>query len=341
MGPATIEACAPNNGSGRPTMTLAAGAHVLRTAPGQDTAIQLDRLVLASDSGGGPLATGFGRVTGLPDRPPPAPKVTVVSRGRTKLHVQVSGADQPFWLVLGESQSAGWRATAKGGNSLGASQLVDGYANGWRIDPKGGNVVDLTLEWTPQRRVWTSLAVSLGAIVLALGLVVVSSVRRRARASVRSAAPSAADGDVDLVWPFTPLGDRTPRWAFLVGPLLGGAIAAVVVAPWTGVLVAVLVALALRFPPARAVLALAPPVLLGLAALYIAAKQQRYQLPPFFEWPTLFPRAETPAWLAIVLLSADAFVEWLRTPRRPLADAPIGQPVNGASEEREASVAAA
>jgi hypothetical protein len=35
-----------------------------------------------------------------------------------------------------------------------------------------------------------------------------------------------------------------------------------------------------------------------------------------FEWPTLFPRANTPAWLAVILLAADAFVELLRTPRR-------------------------
>jgi hypothetical protein len=88
-------------------------------------------------------------------------------------------------------------------------------------------------------------------------------------------------------------------------------------------------------------LVLAPPVLIALTALYIAAKQQRYEMPPVFEWPTLFPRAETPGWLAIILLSADAFVELLRRPHRPLADAPIGQPVNGASEEEEAAGRAA
>jgi len=85
----------------------------------------------------------------------------------------------------------------------------------------------------------------------------------------------------------------------------------------------------LRYPPARAVLALAPPVLLGLAAIYIAAKQERYQLPPVFEWPTLFPRAETPGWLAIVFVAADAFVEWVRTPTRPFSDAPVGRPGTG------------
>ena len=120
-----------------------------------------------------------------------------------------------------------------------------------------------------------------------------------------------------------------PMWT---ATLVAGAAAAVIVAPWAGVLVALLVLLVLFFPPARAVLTLAPPVLLGLAALYIAGKQQRYELPPVFEWPTLFPRAETPAWLAMVLVAADGWIEWLRT-RYP---AP-----NDLSEQGEPSDAAA
>ena len=36
----------------------------------------------------------------------------------------------PSWLVLGESFDNGWRATCDG-RSLGAPQVIDGYANGW------------------------------------------------------------------------------------------------------------------------------------------------------------------------------------------------------------------
>ncbi len=45
----------------------------------------------------------------------------------------MDGNGSPFWLVLGQSQSAGWSATLPGGRSLGPSQLVDGYANGWYV----------------------------------------------------------------------------------------------------------------------------------------------------------------------------------------------------------------
>ncbi len=331
LGALTVVPCDPANPKKAPTIHLAAGEHVLRTTPGQQTGIELDRLVLASDAGGAPLASAGGRVTALPDKAPPAPEVTV-GKGRTKMHVQVRGASAPFWLVLGESNSPGWHATIKGSGSLGTPQLVDGYANGWRIDPKGRSVLDITVEWTPQRRVWAALGLSSLAVLAALLIIVVSYVRRRSRA--RSVAPLPGEGDTTLAWPFAPYGSGRGRWA-IVAPAVAGVLAGAIVSPPIGLLTFVLVVLALRFPRARVVLSLAPPILLGLAAVYIAAKQQRYQLPPVFEWPTLFPRAETPAWLAVILFSADAWVEVVRSPRRPMGSAPIGRPVNPSAEHAE------
>ena len=69
---------------------------------------------------------------------PAAPQVTVKHNGRTKLQVEVRGADQPFWLVLGESQSPGWQATLRGGRSLGSSQLEGQNLH----DRIGGNTAD-------------------------------------------------------------------------------------------------------------------------------------------------------------------------------------------------------
>ena len=38
--------------------------------------------------------------------------------------------------------------------------------------------------------------------------------------------------------------------------------------------------------------------------------------PAVFEWPTFFDDVHTLAWLAVVLLAADALVEFLRARRR-------------------------
>ena len=79
------------------------------------------------------------------------------------MRVHVDGADEPFWLVLGQSENAGWRATTNGA-TLGDRTLVDGYANGWLVDPTEESF-DVVLEWTPQERVWASLWVSLAGVI--------------------------------------------------------------------------------------------------------------------------------------------------------------------------------
>ena len=81
---------------------------------------------------------------------------------------------------------------------------------------------------------------------------------------------------------------------------------------WIGVLVGVVVAAALRWRAVRLFLAVAPAFLLAGAGLYIAFAQVRYQTPPIFEWPTVFPRARTMAWLALVFLGAAVVVDLVR-----------------------------
>ena len=51
---------------------------------------------------------------------------------------------------------------------------------------------------------------------------------------------------------------------------------------------------------------LVPGALLALCALYIVVEQYRYRYPSVFEWPTVFPHARTLAWIAVMLLAADA-----------------------------------
>ena len=56
----SVTPCDPRDPRRVPTITLARGAHVIRTSEGVRTGLQLDRLVLASASGGGPLAASDG-----------------------------------------------------------------------------------------------------------------------------------------------------------------------------------------------------------------------------------------------------------------------------------------
>jgi hypothetical protein len=299
-------------------LALAAGPHVLETAPGAATGFAVDRLVLASDAGGEPLTVAGGRVTGLGAAPPPAPRVELVAGDDTKVRVRVTGATEPFWLVLGQSQSPGWRASVAGGESLGGSRLVDGYANGWLIDP-AADTFEVTMEWTPQRTVRAGLGLSVAAVMLCLAIVVVTGIRRRGTLALHT-APAPADADVALVWPgagHEPCGSVGAR---AVVPAVVGVFAALAVGPWCGVLAAAVAVVVMLRPSWRALLVFVPPALLLTAGVYIVYLQRRYEFPSVFEWPTLFPRATTLAWIALALVGVDVVLELARPWRRRVPD---------------------
>jgi hypothetical protein len=200
-----------------------------------------------------------------------------------------------------------------GGHDLGPPQLVDGYANGWLVTPPSAGAAgfDVVFEWTPQRQVWAAIWLSLLGALLCLGIIVVTWVRRRSVVATAATA-RAGDADAELSWSpvdAIPPGSRV-RWT---APLVCGLLAALVVAPWVGLLVAGVVALVIAQPRWRAVVLLVPAALLALCALYLMVEQFRYRYPSVFEWPTVFPHARTPAWIAVVLLAADAVTEILRS----------------------------
>ena len=105
-----------------------------RSGPGATTGLDVDRLVWSSRAGGGVDRTprppdGDRRRCGRAVRAPPS---SVLRSGRASLSVQVAPSARPSWLVLGQSQNAGWKATVNG-RDVGGSRLVDGYANGWLL----------------------------------------------------------------------------------------------------------------------------------------------------------------------------------------------------------------
>jgi len=96
----------------------------------------------------------------------------------------------------------------------------------------------------------------------------------------------------------------------IVTAVAGAAVAAVVVAPWAGVLVGLALIAAFRVDRARVLIALAPAALVGWIGLYVTFRQETHRFSAVFEWPVLFSKATTPAWAAIALFTADALYSW-------------------------------
>lgn len=293
---------------------LRAGSSLLRTAEGRETGFDVDRLVLRSAAGGeasesdGPLVD--------PATQTPRPDMTTTHETRTSVDVRVPKADEDFWLVLGQSYNLGWHAKADG-KDLGAPTLVNGYANGWKVP--AGSDIEIHAEWTPQRVVWGMIYVSLAFVALALALALWP--RRR-----------ATDGDADEPgWipldqrPSMPLPltwDRVRRYTgpapslfAWIGTTLGAlAFGFAFTGPIGAVILTVGAAVTLRLPRSRPILTLGAPLLLITTVGWMGGRQLVEHLPPGFDWPTYFEAAQSPAWIAVLMLLLDAVVErcWLR-----------------------------
>ena len=250
------------------------------------------------------------------------PRVKVDGKGSTKIDLTVSGARKgtPFWLVLGESNNAGWEATVDGTN-VGESTLVDGYANGWLVDPSaaGGGPITIHLRWTAQRLVWIGLAVSALAVVACLALVAIDPGRRR-RSPPGAVGWSAPALDLATGVPARPM--------VVVGVATGAAVVFGALGGWLpAVSAAVVGALALWRPPWRRWLALAPAGFMGATVVYTVGKQLRFDLPASLDWPNEFEITNGWTWAAVAAaatLAVAAFV--LERPRRP-SPAPPGPSV--------------
>ena len=311
--PIGVTACGARTGE-RVSVLLAAGRHDVRSAPGASSGLDVDRLVWSSRPGGGAdrRLTTSGHVEVRSGGPSPGARV--LRSGRSNVTVEIAPSTRSSWLVLGQSQNAGWRASIDG-HDVGGSRLVDGYANGWVV-PAHAQPVTVDLEWIPQRTVQRALAVSLVSVMLCLGIVLVSA--RRLRGSNGAAIlPVAAARDT---WPALGRDDAASGpvgWFGSVGTgVLVGVFAALVVRPTIGVVLGAVVVAVLRWPPLRRWFSLLAPAFVLLAGLYIAVRQARHHLPPIFEWPTLFVRARTLGWLAVVVLAADVAVEIVLRRRR-------------------------
>jgi arabinofuranan 3-O-arabinosyltransferase len=317
-GPLTLELCEPGD-----AVRMSAGEHVLRTAKGPVSGVDFDRVVLSSAAGGDAATVAEIVADEADPDATPSPRLRVLDQDSTSIKVRVDDASEPFWMVLGQSRNLGWTAKADG-KDLGEPKLVDGFANGWLVRPTGSGPMTITLEWVPQNVVNVGLLISILGGLLCIGIVAVAQLRvRRRRREARAAAavdPNAPPDPLleptvlqpELASPFVSRGRRPSTAVIALTTIAAGALAALAVRPWCGLLVGGAVLLVLLRPRWRAVVSLFPFVALGLCGLYVAVVQFRSRYPVGLEWPGAFWRARTLGWLAIIFLAADVLISLAR-----------------------------
>ena len=210
--------------------------------------------------------------------------------------------------MLGQSHNLGWQATVNG-RSLGPPTVIDGYANGWLVkpDPRGRDV-KVDLAWTPQRRVWVMLPISVLGLLLCVALALRNPGRRRAL----EGAPQPR-----LAPPGRHRGSRPRRGTIAVVTLGVAVVTTLVAGPATGVLVGGLTLTTLLVPRGRAVVTFGAVGALAAAGLYTAALQYIKRYLSVFEWPTFFRVSHNLAWVAAALLVADVVVALVRERASP------------------------
>jgi arabinofuranan 3-O-arabinosyltransferase len=296
-------------------LDLGAGDAIVRTTSGRSTGLDVDRVVLRSAAGGTADPSTDPLVDPAVARDRPALEVT--DRTRTSTDATVEQADEPFWFILGQSENAGWHATADGVD-LGPPTLVNGYANGWLV-PAGTNI-ELRVEWTPQRTVNRMIAVSLAFVLLALVLAIRPRGRRPdtgLEADERWVAPAERQA-MPLAWSLHRIlryeGPR-PSLGTWIGVTVAAAAVGGAVAELPGaVVVGLASALALRVSAARPLLTIGGPAIFAGTVAWMLARQLGSQPPPGFDWPSYFEGAQAPAWIAVLLIVLDVVADrcWLR-----------------------------
>jgi hypothetical protein len=336
---------------------LSAGPHVVQTAAGHGspcanapatcTGWNIDQLALDSGAGGGPGSGAFPTSAGTPQlqatQPGPAATVTATSVHIDNHGAHVTGATEPFELVLGQSVNKGWQAVATPGPgaaagshavNLGRPQLVDGFANGWQVSAAdlqalGGSSFTVQMTWTPQKVVWAALAVSGATLLLCL---VLAFLPLRARRWVRAHLPRRLRGPAGpepperpavpfdaavLALPGAPAPKeqrqrgwlRFPR-ALIIGVVCGAA-ALLVTPPAMGLVVASMVTLGLLVPWTRAIASVAGIACIVAGAINVVQGQNVHHYLSGSNWAASFVNAGNLIWLGVVLLLADAVISAL------------------------------
>ena len=242
-----------------------------------------------------------------------------MDEGRVSYKLRVDDATAPFWLVLGQSQNDGWKATVKGAGSLGSPTLIDGYANGWYVTPTGSGPIEITLSWTPQKVIWIAIGLSALALVGCLALLAVEWARRVLAPSrpTMTSLPSSTT--------LREYGGATPRTVTIaITAIVTGLVLWFFGGPVVGALAALTVVAGLRWPRVRPVVIVLAPGRSRPPRSSSSPSSSAYSLEPSFEWPTYFDRVHVLGWIGVSTLVADLVVREVRS--RVVAPATSDEP---------------
>ena len=276
--PLTVTACGP-------TLELSEGEHRIVATAGADSMYDLDRLVLTSASSGiAPTHAGM-------------PSLRVQKLDRTEILLEVEGATSPYWLILGQSLSAGWQLRDDAGLDHGPPRLVDGFANGWLVAPDDAARTSFRLVWAPQRTVWIGLWAS---VMAALACLLVAIRGRRDSGPLAPGSPVFED----------PRRSRrvVPDGRAVALGLFVATFSVVNLPSWhiAGPVIGLLMTLALRGSIPRRTMPVLAVLAMGSAAALIAIEQIRFRHPRDFVWPLFFEAYHVLGVLAILCLAAGA-----------------------------------
>jgi arabinofuranan 3-O-arabinosyltransferase len=280
-------------------IALSAGRHVIRTAPGLTTGIDLDQLALVSPQ----FASAPGAAADA------APNVVSSSRN----HATITHTNIPYWLRLDQSYNRGWEATAHTIDApihLGAAHPIDAFANGWYVDGSGA-VTRVDFTWTPQRAVYLALLVSGLAVLACLALIVF---RRRRRDHSHPEPPVFAAHPLRVPGAHVALSIVVVVAGTLFGsPAIGAAL----------LVFAVGATFAPRFRALAAVVSEVPLVALFTAVASVILKQRDHDFPHDQFWPSHFGTAHE---LVLFGVLAYALVAWSERNEDLRADATDSEP---------------
>jgi arabinofuranan 3-O-arabinosyltransferase len=259
------------------SLRMSLGEHLVTTASGLRTGLDIDRITLAS-----------GQV------PPAArPPEVSVTRTRTSRTATVAPCPDGCWLVMGEGLNSGWSASTEDAD-LGTPVQIAGGMNGWWLPPNTASTV-VRIEWQAQRAVTIALLLTAVAVAICVALAVG---RRRSRAEYFqfTAEPPRIDRSVVArgTWRHTVV-------SCLVLVLLAALVASPTAALWASIPAAAM--LATRRPRVSAA---ASTMLMALLATTVVQRQLVSRAAAGPAWILQFSDLHRAGMLVVVLLLAGA-----------------------------------